>query len=81
MYGLILAQGLIISGAAKNVLLVAAETYSKYIHIQDRSSRVLFGDGAAVSWIAASDSSICSSDNEVRQLSSKVSSFPVHAAA
>ena len=57
VYGLILAQGLIISGAVKNVLLVTAETYSKYIHIQDRSSRVLFGDGAAVSWIAASDSS------------------------
>ena len=57
VYGLILAQGLIISGAVKNVLLVTAETYSKYIHIQDRSSRVLFGDGAAVSWIAASNSS------------------------
>ena len=56
VYGLALAQGLIFSNMAKNILLVTAETYSKYIHTRDRSSRVLFGDGAAVSWITASDS-------------------------
>lgn len=56
VYGLALAQGLILSGMTSNILLVTAETYSKYIHEQDRSSSVLFGDGAAVSWITASDS-------------------------
>lgn len=57
IYGLALAQGLMHSGITKNILLVNADTYSKYIHKQDRSVRVLFGDGAAVTWITASDSS------------------------
>jgi 3-oxoacyl-[acyl-carrier-protein] synthase-3 len=56
IYGLALAQGMIQSGISTNVLFVTAETYSKYIHKQDRSARVLFGDGAAVSYITASDS-------------------------
>lgn len=56
VYGLALAQGLIHSGITKNILLVNADTYSKYIHKRDRSVRVLFGDGAAVTWITASDS-------------------------
>lgn len=56
IYGLTLAHGLICSGIAKNILLVNADTYSKYIGRQDRSVRVLFGDGAAVSWVTASDS-------------------------
>lgn len=57
IYGLMLARGLIFSGAAKNVILVNADTYSKYIGKKDRSTRVLFGDGAAVSWLTSSDSS------------------------
>ncbi|MFA5865485.1 MAG: ketoacyl-ACP synthase III [Phycisphaerae bacterium] len=56
IYGLGLAQGLISSGLATNVLLVTGDTYSKYIHKMDRSSRVLFGDGASASWIMRSDS-------------------------
>ncbi len=56
IYGLALSQGLIFSGTAKTILLVNADTYSKYIHKQDRSARVLFGDGAAVSLITISDS-------------------------
>jgi 3-oxoacyl-[acyl-carrier-protein] synthase-3 len=56
VYGFALAQGLILSGINKNILLVNADTYSKYIHKQDRSARVLFGDGAAVTWVTASDS-------------------------
>lgn len=56
IYGLALAGGLICSGVAKNILLVNADTYSKYINKKDRSTRVLFGDGAAVSWITSSES-------------------------
>lgn len=47
VYGLSLAKGLVVSGAAKNVLLVTAETYSKYLAETDRSTRSIFGDGAA----------------------------------
>lgn len=56
IYGLALAQGLICSKSATNVLLVNADTYSKYINKKDRSVRMLFGDGAAVSLITKSDS-------------------------
>jgi 3-oxoacyl-[acyl-carrier-protein] synthase III len=51
VYGLSLADGLIQSGAAKNVLLVTAETYSKYIDPDDRSLRTIFGDAAAATLI------------------------------
>lgn len=47
VYGLSLAKGLIETGSAKNVLLVMAETYSKFIHPQDKSVRTIFGDAAA----------------------------------
>lgn len=53
VYGLSLADGLIRSGAANRVLLVTAETYSKYIHPTDRSLRTIFGDGAAATLIEA----------------------------
>lgn len=51
VYGLSIAKGLINSGQAKNVLLVTAETYSKYIHPKDRSNRAIFGDAAAATLI------------------------------
>jgi 3-oxoacyl-[acyl-carrier-protein] synthase-3 len=51
VYGLYLAKGLVASGMAKNVLLVTAETYSKFIHPRDRSVRVLFGDGASATLV------------------------------
>jgi 3-oxoacyl-[acyl-carrier-protein] synthase-3 len=57
IYCIAIAQGLICSGISKNLLLVAADTYSKFIHRQDRSSRVLFGDGASVSLLELSNSS------------------------
>jgi 3-oxoacyl-[acyl-carrier-protein] synthase-3 len=47
IYGLAICKGLIETGAAQNVLLVTSETYSKYINSNDRSTRPLFGDGAA----------------------------------
>ena len=51
VYGASLADGLIRSGVANCVLLVTAETYSKYIHPTDRSLRTIFGDGAAATII------------------------------
>lgn len=47
VYGLALAKGLVSAGIAKNVLLLTAETYSKYLHPSDKSNRSIFGDGAA----------------------------------
>lgn len=53
VYGLSLAKGLIETGTAKCVLLLTADTYSKYIHPMDKSVRTLFGDGAAATAIVA----------------------------
>ena len=53
VYGLSMADGLIRSGAAERILLVTAETYSKYIHPTDRSLRTIFGDGAAATLVEA----------------------------
>jgi 3-oxoacyl-[acyl-carrier-protein] synthase-3 len=55
VYGLSIADGLIQSGAARNVLLLTAETYSKYIDREDRSLRTIFGDGAAATLIEGVD--------------------------
>jgi 3-oxoacyl-[acyl-carrier-protein] synthase-3 len=53
VYGLGLADGLIQAGTARRILLVTAETYSKYIDRADRSLRPIFGDGAAAALIQA----------------------------
>lgn len=55
VYGLGLAQGLIETGQAGRVLLITAETYSKFIHPADKSCRTIFGDAAAATLIAGVD--------------------------
>lgn len=52
VYGLALAKGLVMAGIAKNILLLTAETYSKYIHPKDKSNRTIFGDAAAATLIS-----------------------------
>lgn len=47
IYGMAVAKGLIAAGIAKNVLVLTAETYNKYLHPSDKSNRSIFGDGAA----------------------------------
>lgn len=56
VYGLGIAKGLIESGQAKNVLLLTSETYTKYIHPQDKSCKTIFGDGASASLVSADKS-------------------------
>lgn len=53
VYGLSLAKGLVKSGSANKVLLLTAETYSKYIHPMDKSVRTIFGDGASATLVDA----------------------------
>ena len=55
VYGLGLAEGLIASGQARNLLLLTAETYSKFLHPRDKSVRTLFGDAAAATLLTASE--------------------------
>ena len=53
IYGMAMAKGLISAGIAKNVLLLTAETYNKYLHPSDKSNRSIFGDGAAACLISS----------------------------
>ena len=53
-YGLAVAKGLIVGGIAKNILLLTAETYNKYIHPMDKGNRTIFGDGATASLVSDS---------------------------
>ena len=51
-YGLAIAKGLIIAGISKNILLLTSETYTKYIHPQDKGNRTIFGDGASATLVS-----------------------------
>lgn len=55
VYGLSMAKGLIETNQAKNVLLVTAETYSKYLNLNDKSNRGIFGDAATATIISFED--------------------------
>ena len=52
IYGMAMAKGLIAAGLATNVLLLTAETYTKYLHSSDKSNKTIFGDGAAACLIS-----------------------------
>lgn len=54
IYGLALAKGLVLGGVARRVLLITAETITRTIHPQDKSTRTLFGDAAAATLVEAS---------------------------
>jgi 3-oxoacyl-[acyl-carrier-protein] synthase-3 len=53
VYGLALAKSLIEAGTASKVLLITADTYTKFINRRDRSIRTLFGDGAAATLVTS----------------------------
>lgn len=52
VYGLAVAKGLIAGGIAKNVLLLTAETYNKYLHPKDKGNRTIFGDAATATVVS-----------------------------
>jgi len=52
VYGMAMGKSFVDSGLAKNVLLLTAETYQKYLHPSDKSNRSIFGDGAAACLIS-----------------------------
>jgi len=52
-YALSAAQGFIVSRQARHVLVVAAENLSKFTDFTDRTSCILFGDGAGATVVSA----------------------------
>ncbi len=63
IYGLSMADAFIKSGQYKNILVVGTEVFSQIIDWNDRSTAVIFGDGAGAVVVSASegDSDILSS--------------------
>lgn len=55
IYGLQLATAMIESGRAKTVLLIGAEVLTRLVDFTDRSTCVLFGDGAGAMVVRASE--------------------------
>ena len=53
-YALSVAEGFVKSGIHKNVLVVGAETITRFVNWKDRSTCVLFGDGAGAAVVARS---------------------------
>lgn len=51
VYALGMAKGLIESGQVSNVLVLTADTYSKFLNPADKSVRTIFGDGASASLV------------------------------
>ncbi len=67
LYALHVAQGIIKSGGAEKILVIGVDTLSKVTDFEDRSTCILFGDGAGAAVLSASEepgilSSILSSD-------------------
>ncbi len=54
VYGLSVAHGLIATGTANRVLLIGSERISAYLNLSERSTAVLFGDGAGAVVVEAS---------------------------
>jgi 3-oxoacyl-[acyl-carrier-protein] synthase III len=55
-YAITLAKGLIAAGTHKKVLVIGGETLSKVTDFEDRTSCILFGDGAGAALIEAAGS-------------------------
>lgn len=55
LYGLELASALLSAGPARTVAVIGAEVMSKVVNWQDRSTCVLFGDGAGAAILSACD--------------------------
>ncbi len=56
IYGLAVAKSLVEAAVASTVLLITSDTYTKWINPKDRSTRTLFGDGAAATLVSGVES-------------------------
>jgi 3-oxoacyl-[acyl-carrier-protein] synthase-3 len=55
VYALTTANALVVSGQAKRVMVIGAETFSRIMDWEDRSTCVLFGDGAGALILEAAE--------------------------
>ncbi len=55
LYGMIMAEGMILNGTVKRILLIGAELLTKVVNWKDRNTCVLFGDAAGAVILEESD--------------------------
>ena len=65
IYALANANALIVSGQAKRLLIIGAETFSRIMDWEDRSTCVLFGDGAGALVLGAAEGDGTSADRGI----------------
>jgi len=65
VYALANANALILSGQAKRVLVIGAETFSRIMDWSDRATCVLFGDGAGALVLEAQDGTGANTDRGI----------------
>ena len=65
VYALSTAQSYVMSGQARRVLVIGAETFSRILDWSDRGTCVLFGDGAGALVLEASEGSGTSADRGI----------------
>ena len=65
VYALANANGLILSGQAKRVLVIGAETFSRLMDWEDRGTCVLFGDGAGAVILEAQEGAGTTADRGI----------------
>jgi 3-oxoacyl-[acyl-carrier-protein] synthase-3 len=65
VYALANANGMILSGQADRVMVIGAETFSRILDWTDRSTCVLFGDGAGAVILEAADGAGTSADRGI----------------
>ncbi len=65
VFALTQAQALIVSGQARRVLVIGAETFSRLMDWTDRGTCVLFGDGAGALVLEAADGAGTSADRGI----------------
>ena len=58
LYGLVMADQMVRSGAFKTILLIGAEKLHYFLDFTDRSTSVLFGDGAGAVIVEATDEAV-----------------------
>lgn len=55
LYALDMGASLVETNRYKNVLVVGADNISAFVNMEDRSTNILFGDGAGVVWLEPSE--------------------------
>ncbi len=58
VYALDTARAYVVSGTARNVLVIGSEVYSRILNWEDRSTCVLFGDGAGSVIVSAAEDEV-----------------------